>query len=1585
MKRREYVSTLASLGLLGTGSGATASNQGVASGQQLRFATSDDTHHPGPPRFTSVYEGFQDKMFIDFDNDHAGGKDRDNLAPSIVGTPDKDPSNYAASDFSWSITSAPSGSNATLEYAPPDGAASNPVQQYDSGDHNVVEFVPDVAGEYVLELDAPDGTHEQWIYAFPSPPSGSGGPPRISIDGHYDSDTDEFVLESNPRLAPGSNRAVADLEVYWRADDRDALTFEQLGGTDSWTVRIPKGDLGGETARLHAAPFDGDVHGMTDTVVLDPASETVEYPNRPPEWMHDGVMYQIFPRSFEGPPPDGEWPFENSNAHFAAFKDRLDYLDDLGVDVIWFTPVVPGESSNWKPQKYKRMQDNPDPDVDPILDFKYSGGGPHGYDALSYFQVAEDLGSQYSIEDYYDDPQTRQAARENAMAEYKEFIQAANDRGIKVCFDLVINHCGRHHEFFQDTIETKGPRTWAYRDVDAWADGQSGRRYSKYFDWFDRMDAPITRDSDGYVIEVAPAETGFAGLRVMPNINYSNVAMREHILAAADFLSGEVGVDAFRCDIAYGVPHSIWKEIRNVVRANDSEFMLLDETIPNDPSMAENEFDMHFDTSDFMGAGAHEIVKGNKGMQSLYGLVDKRRSEGWPDHTLIVNSTGNHDEFRTLDLALDSGARANPEKAQRAVWAAGVALPGVPFVYYGQERQLSKYGIERYNYDGSGEDPRSNDGDVGPGNPSRAFMNWGDQFPQSHLDFYKDVLAYYHEDPVLKPDAKLEGADTRNPVGDILSFRRRKGEQARLVLVNASDGTGYVDVHSSVSTRDLLTGTDVEVGDSQDTPANFDRVGFDTIAVLDAPPNYAVDLELPSGDDDGPGSYNYPASPDFADDAFDLTGFRVEDSGQTYRFEFDIGGQLTNPWNYSEGFSVQHFQVYLRDPQGSGGSTDGRTGTNVTFDSAYHYRLVVDGKNGARVEDAAGSQLATGTVSVSGSTVHVEIDESAISPSLTSLEIAPLVLGFDPDRAGNVVPVQQEPGWKAFGGGDGSGNAPHVIDVATPPSVTASNALSYTNDSKASIPFMSVEEGYATLQSWSDTTGDDTSVYTYPTSPDFQEGALDVTDFVVKANHSRYRFETTFDVPYVRNPFDLPLGFSHQFFQIYIRDPDSSGPSTTSGWGGLGASTEQPYHYRLVVNGQYDRRLEVPDGSGGFTTVSHDVDASVDGDTIAISVPRSVFDGDLTDMEIAPVIAPYDGNTTDNLRDITASAGGFSFGGGTSNDDTRIIDAITPEGASVSSVVSAGTIPFVSFGSGRTIATFSDSAGDDDGPGSYTYPTASIYEDGVFDITSVTFRETDSRYYVDVKLENLNASGYEDGSIAANGFELQTVGIYLRDPQASGGSTTGRNGTNLTFTQNYHYRIHAEGFAGYSAMEDASGSSLSGVLAVGADASTDTISVGVPKHALGVPLERMEATVFVFGQAGGQTGRIRQVEASNGSFTPGGGRDDEMDPNAIDMVDPVGIDQASALSYTDSTKASVPFFAIGGAPSVSGSPALDPDSDGKYEDVDGDGDTDADDAMTLFNNRASDVVTDNVAGFDFNDNGRIDIGDVISLFQEVTN
>ena len=1078
MKRREYMSSLLGIGALGALPGATG--QTANSNRAMRLATSDDTHHPGPPRFTTVGEGFEDELFIDFQGD-VFGKDRDNLSPSIVGTPERDPANYAASDFSWTIKSAPSDSSAQLMYAPSDGASDNPVQQYDPGTHNVVEFIPDVPGMYVLELDAPDGTHEQTVRAFPTASSdySGGGPPRIEIEGFYDSDTDEFVLESNAELAPDSGQSYADLVVEWLADDRDALASADIStDDDGWTARIAKSDLGSETARVHAAPWDGEIHGMTDTVVLDPASESIEYPNRPPQWMEEGVMYEIFPRSFEGPPPQGEWPLENSKANFANFEQRLDYLEQLGVDVLWFTPVVPGESSNWRHQQYLRMQDA---NEDPPLSFKYSGGGPHGYDALTYFEIAEDFASGYSIDDYYNDPQTRQEARDAAMQEYKSFIQEANSRGIKVCLDFVINHCGRHHPFFQDTIAQKGarPSGYSYEKVLQWADGNDGTTRSKYFDWFDRKAAPRVAD-DGTVIEEAPSNTGFAGLRVMPNLNYANVALRENILAAAEFWSGEVGVDAFRCDIAYGVVHSFWKEVREVVRANDSEFMLLDEVIPNDPSFAENEFDMHFDTADFMNA-AHAVAKGNGSMQGILDAVDKRPNEGWPDHTLITNATENHDEFRALDLALDAG-RANPGKAQRAVWAAGVALPGVPFVYYGQERQISEYGQERFNFDGSGEDPRTNDGDVGPGNPARAFMNWGNEFPQSHQQFYEDLIDYYHSDPVLKPGAALQDSGGQNPfpnADDILVFRRETADEARLVVLNAADGDGYVDVPADTDTVDRFTDTDLATGDVPETGPNMQRVGpIDTIAVFDAPaPGTGTKLaewSEPPLDDDGPGSYTYPTADAFAPKTHDIDGVEIYETSERYAFTFRLNGPLTNPFSGPNGLSLQKLQVYLRDPSAGDGTTDAAPGINATLEDPYQYLIDVHGWR-AKVYDAANGITYNGNADqpeynevlsddvvvktfYDQDAVRFTIPKSAI-PDPTSLEVVPLRAGHDGGGEG-VFGVRDILGSAAqyqFGGG-GDANAPRVIDLVTPSGTSQSSALSYTSSQQATIPYVSVSD-----------------------------------------------------------------------------------------------------------------------------------------------------------------------------------------------------------------------------------------------------------------------------------------------------------------------------------------------------------------------------------------------------------------------------------------------------------------------------------------------------------------------------------------------
>ncbi|WP_136689539.1 glucodextranase DOMON-like domain-containing protein [Halorhabdus amylolytica] len=1229
MKRREYLTGLTGISTLSV---AARQASGRTKARRLSSATEDDTHHPGPPRFGRVGVTFYDRWDTDFDEDHAGGKDRDNFAPRIVGDAERDPDNYSVEDFSWSLVETPEDSTAALEYRPDDDGRP----QYDPGQDNVVEFAPDVPGTYVLELDAPDGIHEQLLYIFPEH-GDAGSPPRISIDGHYDNETDEFVLESNPRLAPKSKMAESDLIVEWLADGRDALSTGDIvvgDGIDSWTARIPKSALGGETGRVHAAPWDTNAHGYTDTVTLDPANEVVEYPNRPPEWIENGIIYQIFPRSFGGPPEESEWPLQNSNANFATFEEKLDYIEELNVDVIWFCPTVPSESANWKPQNADEW-DGPDNRL------KYVGGGPHGYDALSYFQTAEDLTSEYSVEDYKDEPwpwetgydpddNLREAARESAMAEFQSFMDAAHERDIRVCIDFVINHGGRHHPLFQDTIAEKTdsrPEGWTYRGI------EKNNTDSKYFDWFTRTESAIK--NEGEVIDAAPSTSGFAGLRVMPQWNYGNVALREHILAAAEHWA-EMGVDAFRCDIAYGVPHSFWKEVRERVRDIDPEFMLLDETIPNDPNFAENEFDLHFDSADFMTSAGYGVVNGADPME-LYNAVHRRKNEGWPDHALILNATENHDEYRLLDEAL-SGSREDPAKAQRAVWSAGVTLTGVPFIYYGQERLLSKYGEERYDYDDSGEDYRTDDGDVGPGNPARAFMNWetNDEV-EDHLQFYQDVTQFYKETEILKPSAGLRKTWFRSDDSVLVFGRSMETDDGRknvVVMHHFDPGTAQVDLLPGTETTDLFTGEDIGV----DSGGPAVSVAFDTLAVVETDTLFSVGEQIvqiddPTGDDNGPGSYTYPTGDAYTDGVFDVSELTVHTTTNAVQFRVTLDGNLSNPDGYDGGITAQHLQVYIRDPNADAGTTDGRTGTNVIFEKPYQYRLIADGENGARVEDHEGNVVAEGSITTNKVTdgIVVEIPTSVLSAGIRSYCVAPLMLGYHPDADGGVMPVQAEASSDAFGGADPAEEVPAVIDMVTPEPVDQADVLSYSEVETPTLPYTSLTPEFEPLGLAEDADGDDHGPgnYQHPTADSYDDNPWDITSVEIAESRSRVEFTYNFATE-VQNPWRLDGGFSHQHMQVYIRDPDAGvdAPTATVARKGINAEFVEPYHYRIAVHGQGLKQVE----NGAGDVVSTDVNVAVEGTAISFDVPMEAIDGSPEGKQIASLVTSFDGYGTGGVR-----------------------------------------------------------------------------------------------------------------------------------------------------------------------------------------------------------------------------------------------------------------------------------------------------------------------------------------------------------------
>jgi glycosidase len=728
-------------------------------------------HRPGPPRFVHADEKIVDPIFVDSQH----GLDRDNLAPSIDGTPRREPDPYDADAFSWSLVEAPEDSDATVEFAP---SPYDDVEQYDHGDHHTAEFQPDVPGTYVFELDAPDGTHHQTVRVLPKAPEEAGGPPRLALDGRYDAESDEFVLTADAELSPTSNAFREDLTVEWLPESdadlslSDVRVESQLPDTDAspdetghvagQRVRVPAAALDGPT-RVFAAPYDGQVLGNVDEVLLDPDSGVVELPNRPPAWLDDAVVYEIFTRSFAGEPGETDFDF---------LTEKVPYLDELGIDVVWLTPIVPA----WSAQ------------------IENAPGGPHAYSTEDYFEVASDLGT---------------------LAEYERFVETCHDHDIKVCFDLVINHAGWTNEQFQDTIAEIGETDDKYvlPDVTEW-DTQS-----KYFDWFDRR-------ADATETDAAPAATYFFGTRLQPNLNYGNVALREHIMAAAEFWAPKV--DAFRCDIAWGVPHSFWKELRRRVRAMDSVFMLLDETIPRLPAFSESEFDAHFDTTGFMRT-AHAVARGDRTPSDLVRAIEQRFIDGFPTFTRILNTTENHDERRLYYEAKTEGRRSDPAKAQRAAVAAAFMLPGVPLLLYGQERLIGEYGMPRESaFD---EDDERSDDDIKVDPYKRAFMNW-EEYPEEHFQFYKRLIDTYHELDVLKPAADIAQAPSRDAdPDDVLVFGRESDEQAAVVVINFGEGSTTVDLRNAVDPCNLFTDENCET----DGPDHATRVEVETLGIFETP------------------------------------------------------------------------------------------------------------------------------------------------------------------------------------------------------------------------------------------------------------------------------------------------------------------------------------------------------------------------------------------------------------------------------------------------------------------------------------------------------------------------------------------------------------------------------------------------------------------------------------------------------------------------------------------------------------------------------------------------------------------------------
>ena len=195
-------------------------------------------------------------------------------------------------------------------------------------------------------------------------------------------------------------------------------------------------------------------------------------------WWKEGVVYQIYPRSFADSTGTGV-------GDLRGIINKLDYLADLGVDIIWLNPI------------YSSPNDD------------------NGYDISDYENIMEDFGT---------------------MADFDELLAGLHERGIKLIMDLVVNHSSDEHPWF---IESKNPSS-KYRDYYFWRDGQAGQAPNNWVSVFSGPAWELDPSSEQYFLHLFSKK--------QPDLNWHNEDLRQDIYGMMRRWF-EKGVDGFRMDV----------------------------------------------------------------------------------------------------------------------------------------------------------------------------------------------------------------------------------------------------------------------------------------------------------------------------------------------------------------------------------------------------------------------------------------------------------------------------------------------------------------------------------------------------------------------------------------------------------------------------------------------------------------------------------------------------------------------------------------------------------------------------------------------------------------------------------------------------------------------------------------------------------------------------------------------------------------------------------------------------------------------------------------------------------------------------
>ena len=367
------------------------------------------------------------------------------------------------------------------------------------------------------------------------------------------------------------------------------------------------------------------------------------------KWWHDKIVYQVYPKSFYD--TDG-----NGIGDVRGVTEKLDYLKDLGIDIIWLSPIYQS----------------------PMAD--------QGYDISDYYKIDPSFGT---IEDM------------------DELISEAKKRGISILMDLVANHCSDEHEWFKQACADPDGKYGEYFYIrDKKADGSMPTNWRSYF--------------GGSAWEELPGHPEKVYLHVFhkkqPDLNWENPEVREEIYKNINWWMDK-GLGGFRIDAIMNIKKpAVFKDYETDRADGLSPLVRMLDEAQGIGDFLEKMKEKTFAKYDAFTVG--EAMSGNQDLEAFIGedgymssIFDfeentyGRSPEGWyawkqclPENYkccafkaqerigktgFLSNIIENHDEPRGVSRYIPAEEKSDASK--KALACAYFFLRGIPFIYQGQE------------------------------------------------------------------------------------------------------------------------------------------------------------------------------------------------------------------------------------------------------------------------------------------------------------------------------------------------------------------------------------------------------------------------------------------------------------------------------------------------------------------------------------------------------------------------------------------------------------------------------------------------------------------------------------------------------------------------------------------------------------------------------------------------------------------------------------------------------------------------------------------------------------------------------------